>query len=154
MTGGNSNDLGGDGGGTCSEFCLYDRLDVVDADEDVLGFEIGVDDSALVVQVVESEQDLFGDLLDNMLGHTTMLVAFDQAEQVFSQNLKHHTDVGTVGAGMPEVVQKADDVTSASVRRGGVDYALEELDLVESSLSVVTVRLDDLERDVTVCSDR
>jgi hypothetical protein len=55
---------------------------------------------------------------------------------------------------MPEVVQKADDVTSASVRRGGVDYALEELDLVESSLSVVTVRLDDLERNVTVCSDR
>jgi hypothetical protein len=53
---------------------------------------------------------------------------------------------------MPEVVDKTNNVTSAGVglRRG--HDALEQLDLVEGSLGVVAIGLDDFESDVPICA--
>lgn len=77
-----------------------------------------MNDSAFIVQIVEAEQYLLGDLFDDMLRHTTMLVSFDQTEQILPKNLENHANVRTVGTGMFEVVHEADDVTPAGVRFG------------------------------------
>lgn len=94
---------------------MNDRLDIVDADEDVFGFEIGVDDSTLGVQVVQTEQDLFGDLLDDMLWDTSMLIALDQTEQVLAQDFKDHTDVVPIRPRVFKVVDEADNVMATCV---------------------------------------
>jgi hypothetical protein len=121
---------------------LDDGLDVLDADQDVLWLEVGVNNVALLVEVVEPEEDLLGDLLDDVRRDASMLVAFDEAEQVLAQDFEHHADV-------TEVVEQLDDVSTTGMVGIGGDEALEQLDLVEGSFGVVSVRLDDLESDVT-----
>jgi hypothetical protein len=74
-----TNELRRDGGRTGGEFGLDDRLDIVDADEHVFGFEIGVDDSALGVEVVKAQQNLLRNLLDDMLRDAPVLIPLDKA---------------------------------------------------------------------------
>jgi hypothetical protein len=138
---------------TRRELGLHDRFDIVDTDEHVLGLQIGMDNATFVVQVVETEEDLLGDLLDDVLRHASVLIPFYQAEQVLTQHLEDHTYVRTVRACMPEVVHQPDNVTPPGVRFRGRDDALEELNLVQCRFGVVPVGLDDLERDVTVCTN-
>jgi hypothetical protein len=128
---------------------LDDGLDVLDADQDVLWLEVGVNNVALLVEVVEPEEDLLGDLLDDVRRDASMLVAFDEAEQVLAQDFEHHADVRAVGTDVTEVVEQLDDVSTTGMVGIGGDEALEQLDLVEGSFGVVSVRLDDLESDVT-----
>ena len=111
-----------------------------------------MDDPAFVVQVVETKEDLFRDLLDNVLGHTAVLIPLDQTKQVFTKDFEYHTYMRSVGAGMSEVVDEADDVTSTGMRFGRGDDSLQKLNLVESGLGIVTIRFDDFERDVPACT--
>jgi hypothetical protein len=47
-----------------------------------------MNDAAFIVEIVETEEDLFSDLLDDRLWNTSMLISFDQAEQVFAEDSK------------------------------------------------------------------
>lgn len=105
MTGWNPNELGRDRRRARRELGGNDGLDVVNADKDVLGLEVGVDDVALLVEVVESEENLLGDLLDNVRGDAPMLVPLDEAQQVLAEDLKDHADVRTVRANVPKVIE-------------------------------------------------
>lgn len=111
------------------------------------------------MEVVESEEDLFRDLLDEREGEPAdVVVILDQSEQTLAENLEHHADMRPVGGGVAEGVEEFDDVATSRVRivRGGGRSgrnSFEKLDLVESGLSVVLVGLDNLESDVTVLSE-
>ena len=120
------------------------------------------------MHVIESQEDLFCDLLDEMGRDAFALVALDEPEQVLAEDLEDHADVGAVGAFVAKVVEKGDDMGSAGVclrgrcwrmrvfwrgldgRRGGRDQPLEELDLVQRRLGVPWRGLYDLQRDVPV----
>ena len=120
------------------------------------------------MHVIESEEDLFCDLLDEMGRDAFALVALDEPEQVLAEDLEDHADMGAVRALVAKVVEKGDDMGSTGMRlcgrsrrmrvfwcglywrRGGGDQALEELDLVQCRLCVARRRLYDLERDVPV----
>lgn len=134
--------------GLVLDVCLYNLLDVADFDEDVLGLQVGVDDAALAVQVVEAQQHLLGDLLDKRHGYAPMVPPLDQAQQVLAQDLKDHADVDAVGALVVERVEQTDDMLAAGVVLVGVDDFFEQLDLVEGRLGVVGGGAHDLEGDV------
>lgn len=128
---------------------LFDNLlDVANLNEDVFGLEVGVDDAALAVQVVEAKQDLFGDLLHQRHGDTAVVPSLNQAEQVLAQYLKDHADVGAVGALVLKRVEEAHDMLAAGMLGLGLDDAVEELDLVDGRLGVVGGGTDDLEGDM------
>lgn len=69
-----------------------------------------MNDSTTTVHVVQTKENLLGYLLDEVHGHTFVLVTFDQTKQVFTQNLKNHADVNTVGALMAKVVEEGNDM--------------------------------------------
>lgn len=129
-------------------------------------------DTAASVHVIETEENLFRDLFDEGHGDAFVLMALDEAEEVFTKDLKNHADVGAVGPFVSEVVEERDDMGAARVgvgwgRRGmgeggrggdgwggGGDEALEEFDLVEGSLGIAGGGFDDLEGDMAVHSGR
>lgn len=75
-----------------------------------------------------------------------MIPFLDQAQQILTQHLEDHTDVGAIGAFVFERVEEADDMFAAGVVWLGVDNLLQQLDLVDSGLCVVCCGADDLER--------
>jgi hypothetical protein len=150
LRGGDTDHLGRNGGDGGFEFGANDGFNVVDADEDVLRFEVGVNDAALAVDVVETEEDLLGDLLADVVGNAAVVVTLDQPEEVLTQHLENHADVVPVRPAMCEVVEEGNDVSSTGVGGVGLDDSLKKLDLVERRFCVVSCRLDDLERDVLV----
>lgn len=116
----------------------------------VLRLEIRVNDLALLVKIVETEEDLFSDLLNDVRRNSSVLIPLDEAEQVLSQDLEHHANMRSIGTSVAKVVEELNDMSPAGMVRIRGDETLEELDLVESGLGVVSVRLDDLESDVTL----
>lgn len=127
---------------------LDNLLDVTNLDEDVFGLEVGVDDAAFAVQVVQAQQHLLGDLLDQRHGDAAVVPALDEAQQVLAQHLEHHAHVGAVGALVLKRVQQADDVLAAGVVGIGLDNLIEQLDLVDGRLGVVRGGPHHLERNV------
>jgi hypothetical protein len=111
-----------------------------------------MNDLALGVQVVETEQYLFGDLLDDVLGDTAVLIPLDQPEEVFAEHLEYHADVFSVRSLVFEVVDETDDVMPARMPFRGCDDPLEKLDLVQCRFGIVGFRLDNFERDVPTCA--
>ena len=73
-------------------------LDIANLDKNVLGLKIGVDDTALAVEVVEAEEHLLCDLLDQGHGYAAVIPSLDQAQEILAQHLKDHADVDAVGA--------------------------------------------------------
>jgi len=69
-----------------------------------------VNDPATPMHVIESEEDLFSNLFDQMHGHTLILMSFDQTKQILAQHLENHADVYTIGSFMAEVVKERDNV--------------------------------------------
>ena len=84
---------------------LDNLLDIADLDENVLGLEIRMDDTALAMQVVQAKQDLLGDLFNQRHRDTAMVPSLDQTQQVLTKNLEYHADVNTVGTLVLEGVQ-------------------------------------------------
>lgn len=111
-----------------------------------------MDDLALGVQVVETEQYLFGDLLDDVLGDTTVLIPLDKSEKVFAEHLEYHADVFSVRTLVFEVVDETDDVMPPRMPFRGRDDSLEQLDLVQCRFGVMSVRFDYFERDMPTCA--
>ena len=55
-------------------------LDVADLYENILGFQVGMNNPAFAVEVVQTHQHLLGDLHDQISWYAPMLPLLDQAE--------------------------------------------------------------------------
>lgn len=75
---------------------LDNLLHIANIDQYILGLQIRVDDSALPVQIIQTEQYLLGDLLDQRQRDTAVVPALDQTKQVLTQHLEHHAYVHSV----------------------------------------------------------
>lgn len=142
----------------------YSGFDVVKDNEDILWFQVGMDDTAAPVHVVQAQEELFRDLADQATRYALRLIALDKPKQVFAENLEDHADVGSMRSNVHEVVQEGDDVrpsgmgirgrrVARSPRCMGGDDPLEELYLVLSCLGILWCRFDNLECDMCVCSN-
>jgi len=69
-----------------------------------------MNDTATPVHIIETEQNLFRNLLADAHGHTLVLMPLDQTKEVLSEHLEDHANVGAVGALMPEMVKEGDYV--------------------------------------------
>ena len=116
---------------------LHDLLDIADLNQDVLGLQVGVDDAAFPVEVVQTQQHLLRDLFDEGHGDSSVVPPFDQTQEILPQHLEDHADVGSVGALVLKRVQEADDVLAAGVVGIRLDDLIKELDLVDGGLGVV-----------------
>ena len=94
---------------------FHNVFDIPDFDQNIFGFEIGMDDATFAMEIIQSQQDLFGDLLHQGHGYPTMIPSLDQTEQILSQDLKHHADVHPVRSLVLERIQQADNVFLARV---------------------------------------
>ena len=83
---------------------LLDFL-VGETEQDVLRFEVCVYDSANAVQEVESHGNLPCYFLDEVQRKALVVVAFQDFEEVYAQDLKNHTEVVAVGAAVEEGVE-------------------------------------------------
>lgn len=63
-------------------------------DENVFRLEVAVDDLVLPHEV-QAHHDLYGEVLRELQGNASVLVALDELEQVFSQDLKRQDQVLT-----------------------------------------------------------
>ena len=129
-------------------------------------------DTTASVHVIETEENLFCDLFDEGHRDTFVLMALDEAEEVFTEDLEDHADVGAVGPFVSEVVEEGDDMGATGVGvgrgRGGMregggggdgwggrgDESLEEFDLVEGGLGIAGGGFDNFEGDMAVHSGR
>jgi uncharacterized membrane protein len=64
----------------------------------------GVNDPTTAVHVIETEEDLFCNLTNEMLGDALALVTLDEAEQVFSEDFENHAYMGSMGTFMSKVI--------------------------------------------------
>lgn len=137
--------------GLVIDVSLHDLLYITNLDENVLGFQIGVDNAALPVKVIETEQDLLRDLFDQRHWNASVVPALDETEQIFTQDFKDHADVDTIGALVIERVQEAHDMSPSWVFHVCLDYLVEKPNLVECGFCVVRRGSDDFESDVFAC---
>ncbi len=125
-----------------------DLFHIPDFDQHIFGLQIGVDDATFAVQVIQPEQHLFGDLLHEGHGYPSMFPSLDEAQQVLPQDLKHHADVHAVGTLVLERIEQADHMFLARMIRIRLDDLVQQLDLINGGLGVVSGRPDHLQRDM------
>lgn len=128
---------------------LNNLLNISNLNENVLGFEIRVNDAAFPVEVVEAEENLLRDLLDEMHWDTPVLPALDQTQKVLAEDLKHHAYVLSIRARMLERVEERYDVRPTRVIRVRLHNLLKQLYLVEGGLRIVTGTPNHLERNMS-----
>lgn len=124
---------------------LHNLLHISNLNQDVFGLQIGVNDAALSVQIVQAEQDLLGDLFDQRHGDTTVVPSLNQAKQVFSQYFKDHANVCAMRTLVLERIEEANDVLAARMIGFRSYDAIEELDLIDGRLSVMSGGADNFE---------
>lgn len=129
--------------------CFHNMLHIANFDQNVFGFEVGVDDATFPMQVIQAEQDLFGDLLHERHGDSSMIPSLDEPEQILPQDLKHHADVHPVGTFVLERIQQADDMFLAWMIWIRLDDLVQQLDLINGRLRVVRGRPDHLQRNMS-----
>lgn len=78
------------------DYFFYDLFDIVDIDEDIFGFQVGVNYVIFVVQIVEVKQNLFGDLFDERYGNVVVVLFFDEIEEVFVEDFEDYVNVGVI----------------------------------------------------------
>lgn len=77
-----------------------------------------------------------------------MVPPFDQAQQVLAKHLKHHADVDAVGTFVLKGIQQADDMLLAGMVGVGLDDLLQQFDLIDGGLGVMSGGADDFEGDM------
>lgn len=98
-----------------------------------------MDDATLRMKVVETEQNLFRYLANNVCWDTAMLVSLDKPKQVLAEYFKHHANVRAVGPIVAKVVDQSYDVRTAGMRFGRGCDSLKKLDLVQCRLGIVAI---------------
>lgn len=66
----------------------------------------GVNNTTTPVHIIEAQQNLLGNLLADVHGHTLVLMPLDQSEEVFPEHFEHHANVGAVRSLVSEVVKE------------------------------------------------
>lgn len=127
---------------------FHDMFDVANFDQNIFGFEIGMDDATFTMQVIQPQQDLFGDLLHQGHGYSSMIPSLDEPQQILPQDLKNHADMHPVRTFVLERIQKAHDMFLARVVRIRLDDLIQQLDLINGRLRIVRSRPDHLQRDM------
>jgi len=69
-----------------------------------------MNDPTTPMHVIESEEDLFSNLFDQMHGDALVLMPFDQTKQILPQHLENHANMDTIGPLMAEVVKEGDNM--------------------------------------------
>lgn len=77
-----------------------------------------------------------------------MVPPLDQTKQILAKDLENHTDVNTVRSFMLKRVQETDDMLPSGMVRIGRYNLVEQLDLIDGCLRIVSCRSYDLQRDV------
>lgn len=119
---------------------FHNLLDVANLDQNVLWFQIGMDDTTVAMQVIQTQEDLFRDLFDQRHWDATMIPALNQPEKIFPQHLKHHTDMNTIGSAMLKRIQEANNMLPARVVRVSLDDFIKKFNLINSRFSVMSSR--------------
>lgn len=81
------------------------QLVLAQGDNHVLGLQIGVDNAALTMEVVQADQDLLGHSADKWQRNALIVISFHDLEEVDAEDLKHHDEVLSVGTRMDEGIQ-------------------------------------------------
>lgn len=131
---------------------LDDLLYIANLNQHVLWLQVGMDDAALPVEIIQSEQHLLGDLLHKRHGNTSVVPALNQTQQVLTQHLKDHTYVNAVGSFVFEGVQQTHNMLAARVGGFRLDDPIEELDFVDRGLSIMSSGAHNLQRNVLASS--
>ena len=96
-----------------------------------------MNNAAASMHVIESQEDLFCDLLDEMGRDAFALVALDEPEQVLAEDLEDHAVVldwlAVVGRGVEEVVEDAHHVCVARVCGVCARESTQQVDFVARS---------------------
>lgn len=136
--------------GVVLDISLYDLFDVANLDQDVLGLQVGMDDPAFPVHIIQTQQDLFCDLLDQRHGDAAMVPALNQTQEIFTQHLEDHADVDTIGTFVLEGIEQTDDMFPTRVGRVGFDDAAQQFNLIDGGFGVMGGGAHDLEGNVLV----
>ena len=67
-----------------------------------------VNNTTTPVHIIETQQNLLGNLLADVHGHTLVLMPLDQTEEIFPEHFEYHANVGAVRSFVPEVVEEGD----------------------------------------------
>jgi hypothetical protein len=73
-------------------------------DYDVLRFEVGVDNFAHAMHVIQANQTLSRKLASQGHGHSLVIVSFDDLKEVNTKNFEHHNEVFAIGSMMDKGV--------------------------------------------------
>jgi len=127
---------------------LDNLFNVANLNQHVFGFQVGVDDATLSVQVIQAQQHLLSDLLHQRQRDTPMVPPLDQTQQVLTKHLKYHAYVYSIRTLVFKRVQQTNDMFAAGMRRFRLDDAVEQFDLIDGGLGIVGGGSDHLQRDV------
>lgn len=116
---------------------LDNLLDIADLNENVFGLQVGVNDTALAMKVIQTKHHLLGDLLDEGHGDPAVVPTLNQTQQVLSEDLENHADVDPVGALVFEGVKETDDMFATGMGGLGLDDAIQQFDFIDGGFGVV-----------------
>jgi len=88
----------------------FSYLFISEADNHVFRFEIGVDNAAHPVHVVEANQTLASKFSHEGDGYTLVVITFDELEEVDTEDLENHDEMLAIGAVVDERVEELDAV--------------------------------------------
>ena len=104
------------------------------------------------MQVLEAKQDLFRNDLDQGDRDAGLVIPFNEGKEIFTERLKHETDMDILGCAVVERIEKRNDVVVAWMRRVGFLHSAEEFDLVSGGFCVSACGLDHFQSRVLACS--
>ena len=96
--------------------CLGNLSDfrVPQSDNNILRFEISVDNLAHSMHVIKADQTLASKLTGEWHGHSLIIVSLDYLQEVDSKDLKYHDEVLTVRPMMDERIEQLHAVRSVT----------------------------------------
>jgi hypothetical protein len=127
---------------------LDNLLDIADLDKNVFGFQIGMDNATLAMEVIQTKHHLLGDLLHEGHGNPAVVPTLNQTQQVLSEDLENHADVDTIRALVFEGVEQTDDMLATGMGRVGLNDAIQQFDFIDGGFGVVGGGTNDFQRDV------
>ena len=127
---------------------LDDLFYIANFDQHIFRFEVGVNDAAFAMKIVQAKKYLLRDLFYKGHWDAAVVPALDETKKILAQHFKDHADMVAVWTFVMKRVKKAHDVSAARVVLICIDNALKELDLIECGFGVVRGRTDDLKRNM------
>lgn len=130
------------------DISLDDLLDIADLDQNVLRFQVGMNNATLPMHVVQTQKYLFCDLLNQRHGDAAVVPALNQTQQVFTQYLEDHADVGAIGTLVFKRVEQTHDMFPTGVRGVGFDDAAKQFNFIDGGFGVMGGGANDFKGDM------